>query len=137
MKNFKRILTAALAFTLVLGCVGAAGCGSKKNDVYEVGICQLVQHPALDAATQGFKDALTELLGDEPAEPFAVRQHHLVVSRPVHPEEVRHSDHLVQGECQLIPKRLLKHVLMYVNHAKIPIRLLSAGLCIATRHIAD
>lgn len=65
MKNFKRILTAVLAFTLVLGCVGAAGCGSKKNDVYEVGICQLVQHPALDAATQGFKDALTELLGDK------------------------------------------------------------------------
>ena len=31
---------------------------------YTVGICQLVQHPALDAATQGFKDALEELLGD-------------------------------------------------------------------------
>ncbi len=31
---------------------------------YTVGICQLVQHPALDAATQGFKDALTEALGD-------------------------------------------------------------------------
>ena len=31
---------------------------------YTIGICQLVQHPALDAATQGFKDALTELLGD-------------------------------------------------------------------------
>ena len=28
--------------------------------VYVVGICQLVQHDALDAATQGFKDALTE-----------------------------------------------------------------------------
>ena len=32
--------------------------------VFNVGICQLVQHPALDAATQGFKDALTEKLGD-------------------------------------------------------------------------
>ncbi|MDD6658221.1 MAG: ABC transporter substrate-binding protein [Lachnospiraceae bacterium] len=31
---------------------------------YTVGICQLVQHPALDAATQGFKDALTEEFGD-------------------------------------------------------------------------
>ena len=31
---------------------------------YTVGICQLVQHDALDAATQGFKDALTEALGD-------------------------------------------------------------------------
>ena len=29
-----------------------------------MGICQLVQHAALDAATQGFKDALTEELGD-------------------------------------------------------------------------
>ena len=33
-------------------------------DSYSVGICQLVQHPALDAATQGFMDALTEELGD-------------------------------------------------------------------------
>jgi putative ABC transport system substrate-binding protein len=31
---------------------------------YNIGICQLVQHDALDAATQGFKDALTEKLGD-------------------------------------------------------------------------
>ena len=31
---------------------------------YTIGICQLVQHEALDAATQGFKDALTEELGD-------------------------------------------------------------------------
>ena len=29
---------------------------------YTVGICQLVQHPALDAATQGFMDALNEAL---------------------------------------------------------------------------
>ena len=32
---------------------------------YNIGICQLVQHPALDAATQGFRDALTEKLGDQ------------------------------------------------------------------------
>ena len=31
---------------------------------YTIGICQLVQHPALDKATQGFKDALTEKLGE-------------------------------------------------------------------------
>ena len=31
--------------------------------VYNIGICQLVQHEALDAATKGFKDALTEKLG--------------------------------------------------------------------------
>ena len=33
--------------------------------VYNVGICQLVQHEALDAATQGFKDALVEKLGED------------------------------------------------------------------------
>ncbi len=32
--------------------------------VYTIGICQLVQHEALDAATKGFKDVLTEKLGD-------------------------------------------------------------------------
>ena len=33
------------------------------GETYTIGICQLVQHPALDLATQGFKDALTEKLG--------------------------------------------------------------------------
>ena len=32
---------------------------------YTVGVCQLVQHEALDAATQGFVDALKAKLGDE------------------------------------------------------------------------
>ncbi|MFR3069216.1 MAG: ABC transporter substrate-binding protein [Enterocloster sp.] len=31
---------------------------------YRIGICQLVQHEALDAATQGFQDAVKEELGD-------------------------------------------------------------------------
>lgn len=35
------------------------------GDTYNVGVCQLVQHDALDAATQGFQDALTEKLGDK------------------------------------------------------------------------
>ena len=34
------------------------------DKVYNIGICQLVQHEALDAATQGFKDALTEKMPD-------------------------------------------------------------------------
>lgn len=38
---------------------------SADDTTYTVGICQLVQHEALDAATQGFKDALTEALGDK------------------------------------------------------------------------
>ena len=37
------------------------------NAEYAIGICQLVTHPALDAATQGFKDALTEALGEDVA----------------------------------------------------------------------
>lgn len=31
---------------------------------YTVGVCQLVEHVALDAATQGFQDAITEAMGD-------------------------------------------------------------------------
>lgn len=35
-----------------------------KDEKYTIGICQLTQHEALDAATQGFQDYLTEKLGD-------------------------------------------------------------------------
>lgn len=35
------------------------------GDVYTVGICQLMEHEALGAATQGFKDAIVEALGEE------------------------------------------------------------------------
>lgn len=38
---------------------------SADDATYTVGICQLMQHDALDAATQGFMDALTEALGDK------------------------------------------------------------------------
>lgn len=55
-----------LATLLTLAMVGSlTACGNTKSDGYNVGICQLVQHVALDAATQGFKDALTEELGDK------------------------------------------------------------------------
>ena len=37
----------------------------ESSAAYKVGICQLVQHDALDAATEGFKAALTEKLGDK------------------------------------------------------------------------
>ncbi len=46
--------------------VSFAACGGNTDDgKYTVGICQLVQHPALDAATQGFMDALKAELGEE------------------------------------------------------------------------
>ncbi|WP_291243597.1 ABC transporter substrate-binding protein, partial [Fournierella sp.] len=45
---------------------GASGAsGSAEGASYRVGVCQLMQHPALDAATQGFQDALTEAFGDK------------------------------------------------------------------------
>ena len=50
---------------------GAAGKEEKKADgktAYKVGICQLVQHEALDAATQGFKDALIDAFGEDGVE---------------------------------------------------------------------
>lgn len=34
------------------------------DQVYNIGICQLLEHPALDEATRGFEEALTELLGE-------------------------------------------------------------------------
>ena len=34
------------------------------DGAYRIGICQQMQHPSLDEATQGFEDALTELLGE-------------------------------------------------------------------------
>ena len=73
-KTFKKLLSVALASTMV---VGLAGCGNsattnsgsdstadKSGKTYTIGICQLVQHEALDAATDGFKKALKDKLGD-------------------------------------------------------------------------
>ncbi len=85
----KRILAIVLSAALCL-CLGA--CGSSTSDTaaassaestaeaassaeetaeepaesasYVIGICQQMQHVALDAATQGFEDALVDALGD-------------------------------------------------------------------------
>ena len=58
----KKIIALTLA---VLILVSLAACGGSGSGKYTVGICQLVQHPALDAATQGFQDALTKALGED------------------------------------------------------------------------
>lgn len=82
------VLVTAMAVTALTGCgqsgtdsangssaepsseTGTEVSGSTASDtsetgkVYNVGICQLVEHAALDAATKGFQDALTEKLGD-------------------------------------------------------------------------
>ena len=58
MKKTLMILTAAVLALCLCGTAAAEG------TAYRIGICQLVQHVALDAATQGFQDALAEKLGD-------------------------------------------------------------------------
>ncbi len=62
----KKLVSLICILALALSLTACSGDGSASGDgTYTVGICQLVQHPALDAATQGFKDALTEKLGDK------------------------------------------------------------------------
>ena len=60
----KKIIAILLAVMMLCAVTACGGEGSEA-ETYTVGICQLVQHPALDAATQGFKDALTEAFGDK------------------------------------------------------------------------
>ena len=57
----KKLLAMMVALMLILSVPALA----ETEETYLIGICQLVQHEALDAATQGFKDALTEKLGDQ------------------------------------------------------------------------
>lgn len=76
MKISKKILAAAMAASLAVltlaGCGSGSSTGSGSADsaantgdkVYKVGIVQLTEHPALDAATKGFQDALKDKLKD-------------------------------------------------------------------------
>ena len=57
----KKMLALVLAACLMLACCVTA----MAEETYTVGILQLTQHEALDAATKGFQDALTEALGDK------------------------------------------------------------------------
>jgi len=80
----KKVLAMLLALMMVLSMTACGGSSAPAEEPAEapaadapaeeapaapeetfiVGICQLVPHVALDAATQGFKDALVEALGD-------------------------------------------------------------------------
>lgn len=61
----KKTLSILLALAMIAALsLSLASCGDKK-DGYTVGIVQLVQHDALDAATKGFQDALTKEFGDK------------------------------------------------------------------------
>lgn len=70
MKHLMKTLACCLILALMIGLFAC----SKKEPVqteggngtyYRVGISQLIQHGALDAASQGFQDALIEKLGDK------------------------------------------------------------------------
>lgn len=74
------ILVVALAAMTGCGTVGGKQSATKQNkavsttsegkqkDVYKIGICQQMEHQALDSATEGFQDALIEKLGEEKVE---------------------------------------------------------------------
>lgn len=66
------LMAAAMTVSLLAGCGSEAGnapaeagdAASSTDKVYKIGICQLLEHDALDAATKGFEDALVKLLGE-------------------------------------------------------------------------
>ena len=68
MKKYTRALAAVMALLMIFALAAcgdgndAADNGGDDAEKYVVGISQLVTHDALDAATEGFKDALNELL---------------------------------------------------------------------------
>ena len=71
MKKLLAIVLTACMLLALTACGASNAAEAPKADapadsakVYKIGICQLVQHEALDAATQGFMDKLTELLGE-------------------------------------------------------------------------
>ena len=60
----KRLLALIMSAVMILSLC-ACGATKKADGTYSIGIVQLMQHVALDQATQGFQDALTEKLGDQ------------------------------------------------------------------------
>jgi len=58
----KKLVSMVLSVVLVLMLCAMPGMAEEK---FVVGICQLVPHVALDAATQGFMDAIEEALGKD------------------------------------------------------------------------
>jgi len=62
MKKFVSFICILLMLLTMTACGGAAAADDGK---YYIGICQLVTHDALDAATNGFMDAVKAELGEE------------------------------------------------------------------------
>ncbi len=64
MKKFFAILLTAVLLLAMTACQSSGGSASADGK-YVVGVCQLMEHDALGAATDGFVDALKEALGEE------------------------------------------------------------------------
>ena len=66
----KKVVSILLVLTLCVGCMlSITGCSGEKDDgKYKIGIVQLVEHVALDAATEGFKQAIIDELGEDAVE---------------------------------------------------------------------
>ena len=59
MKKLTVMLMLVCAFAMVLsGCGSSSSDGGASSDAYKVGIIQLIEHPALDEATKGFKEGM-------------------------------------------------------------------------------
>ncbi len=61
----KKVLIVICLLLALAGCSGEKTPNEPGEKVFRIGILQLVKHEALDEATRGFKDALTEKLGDK------------------------------------------------------------------------
>ncbi|NLC16260.1 MAG: ABC transporter substrate-binding protein [Clostridiales bacterium] len=59
----KKIITFLIALALGMSCMAVTGCGPKAD--FKIGIVQLVDHVALDAANKGFREELEALLKKE------------------------------------------------------------------------
>ena len=60
-KTFAAIVSGLMtSITLTSGMMASA-----QEQTYKIGICQLMQHEALELATKGFQDVVTEALGDQ------------------------------------------------------------------------
>ena len=61
----RKVLSVILTGAMVAGLAGTVTVHAEEQKTYNIGICQLVQHEALDAATQGFEDACEEKFGKD------------------------------------------------------------------------
>ncbi|MBQ6898700.1 MAG: ABC transporter substrate-binding protein [Clostridia bacterium] len=73
MKTTKRLIAVLLSLVFVCGAFAACGESNEETttattDKYKIGVVQLVEHVALDAATEGFKQAVIDELGEENVE---------------------------------------------------------------------